>query len=34
MGPYRVELAKKDSFKVNVNGKLETQNRKNLWKGM
>ena len=34
MGPYRVELAKKDSFKVNVNGKLETQNRKDLWKGM
>ena len=33
-GPYRVALAKKDSFKVNVNGKLETHNRKNLRKGM
>ena len=33
-GPYRAELAKKDSFKINVNGKLETHNRKNLGKGM
>ena len=33
-GPYRVALAKKDSFKVNVNGKLETHNSKNLRKSM
>ena len=33
-GPYRVELAKKDSFKVNANDKLETHNRENLQKGM
>ena len=33
-GPYTVEHAKKDSFKVNVNGKLETHNRTNLQKGM
>ena len=33
-GPYKVEYAKKDSFKVNVNGKLETHNRTNLQKGM
>ena len=30
-GPYRVALAKND-FKVNVNSKLETYNRKNLRK--
>ena len=33
-GSYTVEIAKKNSFKANVNGKLETCNRKNLWKGM
>ena len=33
-GPYTVEHAKKDSFKVNVSGKLETHNRTNLQKGM
>ena len=28
--PYKVKHAKKDSFKINVNGKVETHNRTNL----
>ena len=33
-GPYTAELEKKDRYKVNVNNKFETHNRKSLWKGM